>query len=221
MKDTLTQQSAYWNRTADSFHAIYTHNKSSFANMMDALFRKDMYERFLFTLEHCEPIVNRTFLDVGCGSGEYMVELARRGASRVAGLDIAENMLMLSKQAAETYGVLERCEFIHSDLLRYEGHDTYDISYGIGLFDYIREPLPVLRAMRSRTTDKAIVAFPRLWTWRAPIRKVRLALKGCDVFFYTKSKVLALMKDAGFEQIKIVTIGKLFCVVGVVGGKRG
>lgn len=90
MKHTLTQQSAYWNRTADSFHAIYSHNNSSFANMMDALFRKDMYERFLFTIEHCEPIVNRTFLDVVRGSREYMVELARRGVSRVVSLDIAE-----------------------------------------------------------------------------------------------------------------------------------
>jgi len=220
MKDILTQQSAYWNRAADSFHAIYTHNKSSFANMMDALFRNDMYERFRFTIEQCEPIVNRTFLDVGCGSGEYMVELTRRGASRVVGLDIAEKMLMLSKQAAEKYGVLERCEFIHSDLLKYEGHDIYDVSYGIGLFDYIRDPLPVLQAMRSRTADKTIVAFPRLWTWRAAIRKARLALRGCDVFFYTKSKVRALMKEAGFDQITIVTLGKLLCVVGGVKRKR-
>lgn len=128
---------------------------------------------------------------------------------------------MLSKQTAETYGVLERCEIIHSDLLRYEGRGTYVISYGIGLFDYIREQLPVLRAKRSRTTDKTIVAFPRLWTCRAPIRKARLGLKGCDVFIYTKSKALDHMKHAGFEQVKNVTIGRLLCIVGVVGEKRG
>ena len=60
------------------------------------------------------------------------------------------------------------------------------------------------------------MAFPRLWTWRAPIRKVRLARKGCDVFFYSKAQIEKLMRDAGFKRQEIVKVGKLYCVVAYV-----
>jgi hypothetical protein len=67
--------------------------------------------------------------------------------------------------------------------------------------------------MREVSKDKAIMAFPRLMTWRAPVRKVRLTAKGCPVYFYTKSKINQLMKDAGFARWEITRVGKLHCVV--------
>ena len=42
--------------------------------------------------------------------------------------------------------------------------------------------------MRELSKDKAILAFPRFWTWRAPVRKVRLNARGCDVYFYTRER---------------------------------
>ncbi len=57
------------------------------------------------------------------------------------------------------------------------------------------------------------MAFPRLWTWRAPVRKVRLTLKGCDVYFYSAARIKQLMKDAGFSRHTLTRVGKLYCVV--------
>ena len=172
-----------------------------------------MYERFVFTIENCEPIKDRTFLDVGCGNGLYSLELARRGAAKVVGLDIAEVMIGLCKQSSEEQNLTDRCTFIQTDLLDYKPESTFDVSFGIGLFDYISDPLPVLKKMRQVSTDKAIMAFPRLWTWRAPVRKVRLARKGCDVFFYSASRINELMKEAGFSRHELTRVGKLYCVV--------
>jgi hypothetical protein len=81
------------------------------------------------------------------------------------------------------------------------------------LFDYISDPLPVLKKMRELSTDKAILAFPRFWTWRAPVRKLRLNARGCDVFFYTKSHLDKLLRDAGFQRHEVHKVGKLHCVV--------
>lgn len=171
-----------------------------------------MYERFAFTIENCEPVANRSFLDVGCGNGLYSLELARRGAAKVVGLDIAEVMIDLCKRASVDQGFEDRCTFIQTDLLAYTSESKFDASFGIGLFDYIRNPLPVLRKMRE-SSDKAIISFPRLWTWRAPVRKVRLSIKGCDVVFYSAARINKLMAEAGFSRHTLTRVGKLYCVV--------
>ena len=213
MNEEIVAQREYWNNKADAFQRIYTHRKSKLSNLLDSAFRKDMYDRYVFTIKHCEPIQDRTFLDVGCGNGLYSLELARKGARKVVGLDIAEVMIGLCKDAAAKENLNDRCFFEQTDLLAYEGKTKFDVSFGIGLFDYISNPLPVLTKMRELTTDKAIMAYPRFWTWRAPVRKVRLNARGCDVFFYTKSRIKELMDQAGFKRHEVYKVGKLHCVI--------
>ena len=213
MNNEIQAQRAFWNSEADAFQRIYTHRKSRFANTLDQIFRKDMYERYTFTIEHCEPVKDRKFLDVGCGNGMYSLELARRGAAKVTGIDIAEVMIDLCRNSSREKGFDDVCSFIQTDLLDYKPDTKFDVSFGIGLFDYISDPLPVLKRMCEVSTDRAIMAFPRLWTWRAPVRKVRLARKGCDVYFYSKARIEQLLREAGFKSQEIVKVGKLYCVV--------
>ena len=213
MNEEIVAQREYWNNEADAFSRIYSHRKSKLSNVLDSVFRKDMYDRYVFTIKHCEPIQDRTFLDVGCGNGLYSLELARKGAKKVVGIDIAEVMIGLCKDAAAKENLDDRCFFEQTDLLAYDGKSKFDVSFGIGLFDYISDPLPVLTKMREFSTDKAIMAFPRFWTWRAPIRKVRLNSRGCDVYFYTKSRIKELMDQAGFKRHEVHKVGKLHCVI--------
>jgi len=213
LSNEIQAQRAFWNSEADAFQRIYTHRKSKLSNTLDQIFRKDMYERYQFTIANCEPIKGRTFLDVGCGNALYSLELARKGARKVVGIDIAEVMIGLCRQSSDAENLSDICSFIQTDLLEYNPDTKFDVSFGIGLFDYIRDPLPVLRKMREVSSDKAIMAFPRLYTWRAPVRKVRLTLKGCDVYFYSAGRINKLMKDAGFSRHELTKVGKLYCVV--------
>ncbi len=214
MSKEISAQRRFWNNEADSFQRIYTHKKSRFANILDRWFRKDMYQRFAFTIENCEPVANRTFLDVGCGNGLYSLELARRGAAKVVGIDIAEVMVEICKRSCIAQNLDDRCTFIQTDLLAYNSDSHFNVSFGIGLFDYIRHPLPVLEKMRELTDDRVILSFPRFWTWRAPIRKARLTIKGCDVVFYTEGRIKKLMTAAGFSRHTLTKVGKLYCVIG-------
>jgi len=216
MNQDLVNQKNYWDRAVGDFDSIYSHRKSKFDNWIDATFRWDIYARFDYTLAHSEHIAGRAFLDVGCGTGRYAVEFAKRGAARVVGIDIAANMLDVCRQRAHAENVAERCEFAQSDLLAYEPREQADVVIGIGLFDYIRDALPVLSKMRAVVTDRAIVSLPRFWTWRAPVRKARLALQGCQVYFYAREKIDALMKQAGFARYEIDQVGQLWCVTAYV-----
>jgi SAM-dependent methyltransferase len=212
MNDELIKQREYWNNEIALFDAIYSRKKSGFGRWLDRTFRKDMYERYEYTLQHAEPINGKDFLDVGCGTGLYALEFVRRGCRKVTGIDISEKMVDHCRRAASGEQLSGKTEFIRSDLLEYTPAQTFDKAIGIGLFDYIGDPLPVLAKMRTIITDSAILSFPRLWTWRAPVRKIRLALRGCPVYFFSKKKVEALLREAGFKKWTIDKVGKLFCV---------
>ncbi len=216
MNDELVRQKDYWDREVADFDSIYSHGKSRLDNWIDATFRWDMYARFEYTLKHAEPIPGKAILDVGCGTGRYALEFAKRGAGRVVGIDIAERMVQVCRERAVAEQVEDRCSFAQSDLIAYQPEASFDICVGIGLFDYIREPLPVLAKMRQVVTDRAIISLPRFWTWRAPIRKVRLALRGCDVFFYTRERIDALLNEAGFARYEREQVGQLYCVTAFV-----
>ncbi len=47
----------------------------------------------------------RTVLDVGCNAGFFSIEMKRRGAARVVGIDSDEGYLAQARFAAEVYGV--------------------------------------------------------------------------------------------------------------------
>ena len=213
MSHPLLRQAKYWNGQAQAFQRIYARDKPGLPGLLDRVFRRDMYERFEFTMNASEPAAGRTFLDVGCGSGVYCLELARRGAARVTGLDIADAMLSLCRAAAEGEGLGTRCDFVRGDLMRLRPDAPFDVTLGIGLFDYVADPLPLLRKMREVTRDRVVLSFPRLGTWRAPVRWIRLSLRGCEVHFYTERRVRRLMADAGLQVRTFEQVGKLYCVV--------
>ena len=212
MNQELARQKSFWNEEIGSFDSIYSHRKGRVGNLLDSIFRWDMYERFNYTLKQSEPIRGATILDVGCGTGRYSLELARRGASRVVGLDIAEQMIEVCCERASKEGLHQTATFIQTDLTNYQPESRFDVAIGIGLFDYVKDPLPVLAKMRQSVDGRAILSFPRRWTWRAPVRKARLALKGCDVYFYTAGEIERLLKAAGFARYEIKRVGQLHCV---------
>jgi len=110
-------------------------------------------------------------------------------------------------------GVAAQCDFVLSDVLNWRPQETFDTTIAIGFWDYIMAPPERLRLIRSFTTGQFLSAWPRFWTWRMPVRKVRLQyIQGCPVYFFRRSQVERMIREAGFEVVRCDVVGKLFCV---------
>ena len=83
-------------------------------------------------------------------------------------------MIRLAKDLVATDRVADRCEFAVADVLNWKPTRKFDITIAIGFWDYIANPAERLRLIRNFTTGRFLSAWPRLWTWRMPVRKVRL-----------------------------------------------
>jgi 2-polyprenyl-3-methyl-5-hydroxy-6-metoxy-1,4-benzoquinol methylase len=213
--DTVRER---FERDAQSFDAIYRLERSPFWRLVNTTLRKAVFERYDITFDQAGDVTGKKILDVGCGSGVYSVDFARRGARRVVGIDLSNNMLELANQEAEQHGVAERCAFIRADFLELDLKDTFDISIAMGVFDYVPDQVAFLRKMVEVTTGKVIVSFPGHSLVREPARRLRYKLAGKgEIFLYGRDDVERIATEAGLldkEIIRIHSSGGSFVLVG-------
>ena len=74
-----------------------------------------------------QDLTGATVLDVGCNGGFYSIEMKRRGAERVVGLDVDDRYLNQARFAAQTLGL--EIEFVKLSV--------YDVDQLAGQFDYV------------------------------------------------------------------------------------
>ncbi len=211
-QDNMPQVAKFWNTIAHDFDAIYSGEKGPLGRVLDRWLRKDIYQRFDWVMEHAGDVRDATVCDIGCGSGRFVNEFARLGARRVVGVDVAPEMLRIAHDLVTRSGVAQVCEFVHSDVLDWKTDQQFDLTIAIGFWDYIADPPGRLRMIRKLTKNKFLSAWPRLWTWRMPIRRLRLNVQGCPVYFFRRSQVQELLEASGFEVERCDVVGKLFCI---------
>ncbi len=76
----------------------------------------DVYENrskidTFFGPEFWPDVVGKVVIDFGCGSGSEAVEMTKRGACRVTGIDIRETVLEKCAALAKEAGISDRCTF--------------------------------------------------------------------------------------------------------------
>jgi len=205
-------------RDARSFDAIYRLERSPFWRWVNTTLRRAVFERYTITFEQAGDVRGKKILDVGCGSGVYSVDFARRGAGRVVGVDFSGNMLELARQEAEQHRVADRCEFIQADFLALDREEKFDISIAMGVFDYVPDQVTFLRKMVALTTGKVIVAFPGHSLLREPARRLRYRLSGKgEIYLYGREDVERIATEAGLrdnEIIRIPSSGGVYVLVG-------
>lgn len=207
----------YFDRVPKQWDAFYSH-ENRFRYLINALLRKGLYERYRLTFEHCGDLSGAKVLDIGCGTGRYCIECAKRGADRVVGIDFAPSMIDFSREMAGRMNLADRCEFICGDFLSYPFEDTFDVVLALGLFDYIRDAGPLFKKIAELKPRRFVASFPKftlIWGTQRLIRYY--CFKRCPIYNYTAEKLERLYHEAPFADHKIIPCGKGF--FGVAGAQ--
>lgn len=198
---------------AQRFDAIYAPEKRPLQRFIDDVWRGVVRRRFNLTLAKLRPLHGKSVLDVGCGSGRYCLAFAHEGAARVVGIDFAAPMIDLAKQYAEAEGVADRCEFITGAFPDDVPAGPYDYATGMGFFDYIAEPVPIIRRMAEMARSRVVMSFPKSVEWRVPLRRIRFWMAGCPLYLYSAGRVRTLLADAGIRDYEWVELDRDYIVI--------
>ena len=93
-------------------------------------------------IKACVPdsLDGKTVLDIGCNAGFYSIEMKRRGAQRVLGVDSDEHYLRQARWAAQLSGL--DIEFRHLNVYEIDQiEETFDLIIFMGVFYHLRYPL--------------------------------------------------------------------------------
>lgn len=205
----------YFDRVPLQWDAHYSReNRVSYA--FNRLFRRAIFERFELTFALCGDVSGATVLDIGCGTGQYSVEFALRGASRVVGIDFSPSMVDFSRRVAQRKEVSGSCEFRCEDFATASLDEQFDIVVAVGFFDYAEQAGALFKKIGALTRHRFLASFPSsspLWRVQRAIRYGWL--KGCQIREYAPQELEDLCDEAGFEVRRIAPLTRgLFLAAG-------
>ncbi len=207
----------YFDAVPRQWDALYSH-ENWFMHLINRWLRKGLFLRHRLTFENCGDLTGAKILDVGCGTGRYSIECAKRGASRVVGIDFAPSMIEFSQSTAQQMGVAQRCEFICDDFLAHQFDESFDIVLMLGLFDYIQEPEPIFTKVAALNPRRFLASFPKrslIWSTQRHIRYCWI--KKCPIYYYTEEQLERLYREAPFSSYRVIPCEKGF--FGVAGAE--
>jgi SAM-dependent methyltransferase len=118
--------------------------------------------RTLTSLLDGTALDGKVVIDFGCGEGADALEIARRGARRVIGIDIREKILDLARQKAVVAGLDDRCEFTTTTRVK------ADLITSIDAFEHFENPAEILDIMYELLAPGGAVLISFGPTWFHP-----------------------------------------------------
>ena len=113
------------------------------------------FDRF----SHALPgdLAGKSVLDIGCNAGFYGMEMTRRGAARVVGIDSDERYLEQGRLAARALGFAD-IEFRKLDVYDVAAlGETFDVVIFMGVLYHLRHPLLALDLIREHVAGDLLL----------------------------------------------------------------
>lgn len=195
----------FFDKFAVTFDTFYEGKRNLLMQMIDKKFRSDMYVRFKMTSEYLNELNGKTVVDIGCGSGIYMLQALNQGAEFVTGLDPADGMLKLTEERLNKSNYQGKFD-LKNGLFPETSVEPHDYAIVMGVMDYVENASAFLEELRRVGRKSAAVSFPSYHWLRGPIRKTRYNIRNCPLFFYNENVIYDLGKKAGFKYTKVTKI---------------
>lgn len=102
-------------------------------------------------------LTGKSVLDIGCNAGFYSVEMKRRGAARVVGIDSDERYLAQARLATEALG-FDGIEFRNLDVYQVGAlGERFDLVIFMGVLYHLRHPLLALDLIREHVAGDLLL----------------------------------------------------------------
>ena len=129
------------------FHNIDLHGVQTAPDHFLGDYPRLKFERFEAALP--SDLSGKSVLDIGCNAGFYSIEMKRRGAGRVVGIDSDERYLAQARLVAETLG-FDGIEFRRLDVYDVGAlGEKFDLVIFMGVLYHLRHPLLALDLIRE------------------------------------------------------------------------
>jgi len=92
---------------------------------------------------------NKELLEVGCGSGKYLVHFAREFGYTVSGIDFSLKGTEMARRKLEEDGV--EANIVHSDFFTYDFEKRYDVVFSAGFIEHFSDTRAVVEKMIGLT----------------------------------------------------------------------
>jgi len=113
------------------------------------------WQRFASSIP--DDLTGKSVLDVGCNAGFYSIQMKRRGADRVVGIDMDEKYLEQARFAAKVNDV--EIEFRNLSVYRVgELQEKFDLVLFMGVLYHLRHPLLALELLHEHVVADVLVA---------------------------------------------------------------
>lgn len=132
--------------------------------------------------EQGEPARFHRVLDVGCGTGGWLIELAKAypQASHLVGIDVNRNAIQFARSQAEAQGVGDRVEFLVMDALLV-------LEFPDGFFDLVNQRFGV--------------SYLRTWDWSRLLREYLRIIRSGGVIRVTEDDIPARSDSQALLQL--------------------
>ena len=104
-----------------------------------------------------DDLSGKSVLDIGCNAGFYSIEMKRRGAGRVLGIDSDDRYLEQARLASETLG-FDDIEFAKLDVYDVGAiGERFDVVIFMGVLYHLRHPLLALDLIREHVAGDMLL----------------------------------------------------------------
>jgi tRNA (mo5U34)-methyltransferase len=114
----------------------------------------DKFQRFAHAIP--ADLTGKSVLDIGCNGGFYSIEMKRRGAARVLGIDYDEDYLAQARFAAEISGL----DIAFAQLSVYDVGaigEMFDLVLFMGVLYHLRHPLLALDLIHEHVAGDMLI----------------------------------------------------------------
>ncbi|MFA5357631.1 MAG: methionine biosynthesis protein MetW [archaeon] len=148
-------------------------------------------------------------LDVGCGTGDLMNFLKKKGIL-VKGTDISGEALLRAKEKG-----LETFKADLDEQLPFKDND-FDCAICVQVLMHVFDPLQLLIEMKRVSKKYVLINVPNHMYWRFRINFLRGVLpdvfdgRAAHIRFFSRKKIEKMLSDAGLEIVARDYTGKKF-----------